>query len=434
MLPILIGLDHHRAPIELRERLSVEGDELTALLGALHQDPLAEVVVVSTCHRLEVYAISPDIARAQEIIVERLAAPLATSSDELLGALYRQTGAAAARHLLHVAAGLESVVVGEAQIQGQVSDALQAAQAAGTCGPNLSRLFATALHAGKRARSETSIGRRTLSVGHAAGRLVERELGAVAGKRITVIGAGAMAALSLQALRSQGASDLCVISRTYERAFDLALRYQAVALPWSQRSHALVDAQAVVVATRAPHLLLRAADFAPDGRQRTPNSPLPVVVDISVPRAVDPAARSLKGLRLYDIDDLQAIVSGDQQVRREDIARVERIVEEELADHLAWVGGRRAAPVITALRAQAEAVAQAEVERALRRAPELDEREQEIVREMAHRIVAKLLHEPVVSLKERAARGEHLTYLHATRKLFSLADDEAVRLNGPDDE
>jgi glutamyl-tRNA reductase len=430
---ILVGLDHHGAPVELRERLSVEGDDLSDLLHSLHQEPLAEVVVVSTCHRLEVYGVTADVERAASAIIERLAAPLAIAPEALAGSLYCLTGERAERHLLRVAAGLESVIVGESQIQGQVADALNAARATKTCGPNLSRLFADALHAGKRARSDTGIGRQALSVSHAAAELVARELGDLAGKRVAVIGAGAMAALALQALRARGASDLCVVSRTYERAHALAERYRAEALPWSLRTRALENAHAVVVATRAPHLLLRTEDFTSDDHQESPES-RPTVVDISVPRAVDPAVRSLTGLRLYDIDDLQVIVADRQQSQREDIAWVERIVDEELASHLAWERSRRAAPVITALRQQAESVAQAEVERALRRAPELEEREQEIMRELAHRIVAKLLHAPTVTLKARAARGEHVEYLHAARKLFALEDDDSPALNGSGDE
>jgi glutamyl-tRNA reductase len=436
---VLVGLDHRSAPVELRERLSVEGDDLSALLRSLRQEPLTEVVVLSTCHRLEVYAIASDAARAESAIIEQLALRLATLPDALQSALYRMSGPDAARHLLRVAAGLESLVVGEAQIQGQVADAFQAARAAQTCGPNLSRLFSTALHTGKRARSETRIGRQTLSISHAAARLVARNLGDLAGLRTVMIGAGEMAALALQALRAQGARDLTVVSRTFERARALAGRYQAEALPWSQRARALEDAHAVVIATHAPHLLLRVEDFASRRDQEQPDSqPRPVIVDISVPRAVDPAVRSLAGLRLYDIDDLiddlQATVTDDQHVRHEDIARVERIIDAELASYLAGERSRRAAPVIAALRRKAEAVTQAEVERALRRAPDLDEREQDVVREMAHRIVAKLLHDPTVSLKERAARGEHLTYLHAARNLFALQEDDATSVNGFDDE
>jgi glutamyl-tRNA reductase len=425
----LVGLDHHSAPVELRERLSVEGNDLSALLRSLHEEPLAEAVVVSTCHRLEVYAISADTERAQQAIVERLAAPLAVAPDTLMESLYTLTGAGAARHLARVAAGLESVVIGESQIQGQVADALQAAHATQTAGPHLARLFATALHTGKRVRSETDIGRHSLSVGHAAAQLVARELGDLAGRRVAVVGAGEMAALAMQALRARGAHDLHVVSRTYERAHALAGRYQATASPWSERSRALENAHAIVVATRAPHLLLRAEDFAQGASDARP-----VVVDISVPRAVDPAVRSLTGLRLYDIDDLQAIVAERQQLRHEEIALVEEIVEQELAGYLAWERTRRVAPAITALRQQAQVVAQAEVERALRRAPELDVREQEILREMAHRIVNKLLHSPTVTLKERAARGEHRAYLHAARNLFALEEHDADLANGADDE
>jgi len=428
-LLLLVGLDHHSAPVELRERLSVEGDDLAALLRSLHEEPLDEVVVVSTCHRLEVYAISADTERAQKAIVVRLAAPLAVTPDSLMESLYTLTGARAARHLACVAAGLESVVIGESQIQGQVADALQAAHVARTAGPYLARLFSTALHTGKRARSETAIGRHSLSVGHAAAQLVVRELGDLAGRRVVVVGAGEMAALAMQALRAHGASALSVVSRTYERAHALAGRYQAAATPWSERSSALENAHAVVVATRAPHLLLRAEDFA-----REASDARPVVVDISVPRAVDPAVRSQMGLRLYDIDDLQAIVAERQQLRREEIALVEGVVDEELAGYLAWERTRRVAPVITAVRQQAQSVAQAEVERALRRAPELDEREQEILREMAHRIVNKLLHGATVTLKERAARGEYGAYLDAARDVVALEEGPQFPLDGADHE
>jgi glutamyl-tRNA reductase len=428
-LLLLVGLDHHSAPVALRERLSVEGNDLSTLLRSLHAELLAEAVVVSTCHRLEVYAISADTERAKKAIVERLAAPLAVAPDSLMESLYTMIGAGAARHLARVAAGLESVVIGESQIQGQVAGALQAAYTARTAGPHLARLFSIALHTGKRARSETAVGRHSLSVGHAAAQLVARELGDLAGRRVAVVGAGEMAALAMQALRARGASDLYVVSRTYERAHALAGRYQAAASPWSERSRALENAHAVVVATRAPHLLLRAEDFAQEASDARP-----VVVDISVPRAVDPAVRSLTGLRLYDIDDLQAIVAERQQLRHEEIALVEEIVEEETTDYLAWERTRRVAPVITALRQQAQAVTQAEVERALRRAPQLDEREQEILREMAHRIVNKLLHSPTMTLKERAARGEHGAYLHAARNPFALEEDSRFPLDGADDE
>ena len=427
-LLLLVGLDHHSAPVELRERLSVEGDELAALLRSLHEEPLAEAVVVSTCHRLEVYAISADTERAQKAIVERLAAPLAVAPDSLMESLYTMTGAGAARHLARVATGLESVVIGESQIQGQVADALQAAHTARTSGPHLARLFSTALHAGKRARSETALGaiafrwatrRRSWSRSNWA---IWREDGSQSSararwRRWPCRRCGRVG----QAISMSSVAPMSALTPSRD-----AIRLRR--LPWSVRAQALENAHAVVVATRAPHLLLRAEDFAQEASDARP-----VVVDISVPRAVDPAVRSLTGLRLYDIDDLQAIVAERQQLRHEEIALVEGIVEEELAGYLAWERTRRVAPAITALREQARAVAQAEVERALRRAPELDEREQEILREMAHRIVNKLLHSPTVTLKERAARGDRLSYLHAERNLFALEEDQ-VEANGADDE
>jgi len=438
VFPILVGLDHRSATLDLRERLYVDGASLIALLQTLNQEPLAEAVVLSTCNRLEVYAIGHELEPTTDAIIERIATLRDVSFDRLSASLYVQTGPDVARHLFRVAAGLESLVLGEPQIQGQVANALRAGQDARTTGPGLSRVFSHALHAGKRARNETGISHHTLSVSHAAARLVERELGSLAGRRVTLIGAGEMAALAIQALRARGATDLLVISRTHEKAQALAERHHARALPWALWSQELPYTDAIVIATRAPHFVLHRDDFASESTRlqgiATPDSSPPIVIDISVPRAVDPAVRGIAGMRLYDIDDLQAVVENHQRLRRSDVERVERIVEVELTSYLTWVQSRQVVPLISSLRQQAEEIAQAELARALRRAPELDDRERAIMAQLAHRIVNKVLHAPTIALKARAGRGEHVDYVHATRKLFALDEPESRAENGAADE
>ncbi|HLU09572.1 MAG TPA: glutamyl-tRNA reductase [Oceanobacillus sp.] len=412
MTLVLVGLNYRTTPLELRERLYLsEADRLHAL-KALHGAVLDEVVVVSTCNRLEIYGVASDAERAvagiTACLAERAAIPTAQLHIQTL--LDRD----AAHHVMRVAAGLESLALGETEILGQIADALKGAQQAETTGAVLSRLFHDAIHAGKRARTETSISQHTLSISHAAVLLAKQEISDLSSANVLVVGAGRMAELMLRALKAHNVSAIRVINRTLSRAQVLADRVGVEALEWQQLKTALRDADVVFTATSAPQPIISAADVD--------HSSL-VLLDISVPRNVNPDVRRLQNVRLYHLDDLQAVVETHRSKRQSEVAQVEAIIAEELERYLQWLNSRNAVSTIVALRKKAEQLAEEELIRAFNRLPDLSDHEREVVAQMTHRIVNKLLHAPTTALRERAANGDHFKYLHAARQLFDLEID-----------
>ncbi len=424
MIPVLVGLDHRSAPLALRERLHADDAHLLPLLASLAtapDAPLREIVVLSTCNRYEVYAASDSPALAQDAIVDCLLSARNVATQPLLDALYRKEGMEATRHLFRVAAGLESLVLGETQIMRQVADALAQAQEAGTCGALLSRLFTAALHTGKRARTETAISQHTLSVSHAAALLVERELASVAAPRIVIVGAGEMAALAADALAQHRQASVSVVNRGEARAREVVGRLGVQARPWGELERVVAEADAVITATSAREPVLSVDDIAASRRNDPARSLL--LVDIGVPRNIAPATNPTNpapAIQLFDIDDLQAVVAQHWRLREAEVARVEAIIAGEALGYAHWLNSRYVVPVLTELRSRADAIAAAELEHALRRLPDLDAHERDVLAQMAQRIVHKLLHTPTVTLKSRAARGDHFDYDHAIRKLFAL--------------
>lgn len=414
---ILVGLDYRTAPLELRERLQADDTRLLPLLAALRHGPLDELVVLSTCNRYEVFATCDDPSLAQDAIIDCLLSAENIPMRPLLDSLYRKDDADAVRHLFRVAAGLESLVLGETQIMRQLAGALDQAQGAGTSGPLLNRLYTAALHTGKRARTETAISQHTLSVSHAAAQLVQREMANVEHPHILVVGAGEMATLAAGALAQHAAdsgSAITIINRGDERAQAVASQLGIQARPWDELQHAIASADAVITATSARQPILRADEIA-----TFVSRPL-LVVDIGVPRNIAPAANPTPTIRLHDIDDLQAVVAHHRILREAEVALVEEIIEVEALRYVNWLRSRHIVPVLTELRGHADAIAEAELAHALNRLPELDEHERDVVAQMAQRIVNKLLHMPTVNLKWRAAHGDHFDYEHAIRKMFAL--------------
>ena len=430
MIPVLVGLDYRTAPLALRERLHADDAHLLPLLATLAgpHGLLREIVVLSTCNRYEVYAASDNPTLAHDAIVDCLLSARDVALQPLLDALYRREGAEATRHLLRVAAGLESLVLGETQILRQVADALAQAQQAGTAGALLSRLFTVALHTGKRARTETAISQHTLSVSHAAALLIERELAEVAQPQIVIVGAGEMATLAADALAQRGQQErrgqvsISIVNRSEARAREIAARLGIRAQPWDELAEAVTGADAVIAATSARQPVLRVEEIAASraSRRDDPTRPL-LLVDIGVPRNIAPTAHvTHPAIRLYDIDDLQAVVTKHWRLREAEAPQVEAIIAGEARDYTHWLNSRHVVPVLTELRGRADAIAEAELEHALRRLPDLDAHERDVIAQMAQRIVHKLMHTPTVTLKSRAARGDHFDYDHAIRKLFAL--------------
>lgn len=434
MIPVLVGLDYRTAPLELRERLHADDAHLLPLLTALIHGPLRELVVLSTCNRYEVFAASDNPTLAQDAIVDCLLSTGNVSVHSLLDSLYRRDGITTARHLFRVAAGLESLVLGETQIIRQVAEALTQAQDADTSGPLLNRLFTAALHTGKRVRTETAISQHTLSVSHAAASLVRSEVARIDQPQIIVIGAGEMATLAASALAQHTADDgsaITIVNRSDARARAVADQLSIGARPWAELHQTIASADAVITATSARQAFLRVDEIASG---RTDSARPLLLVDIGVPRNVAPSLNSSPAIRLYDIDNLQAVVAQHLSLREAEVAPVEAIIADEVTQYSHWLNSRRIVPVLTRLRNHADAIAEAELEHALHRLPDLDAHEREVVAQMAQRIVHKLLHMPTVTLKSRAARGDHFDYDHAIRKLFALdAPQRASESDGDDD-
>jgi glutamyl-tRNA reductase len=310
------------------------------------------------------------------------------------------------------------MILGEPQVLGQVTEAYQAALGQGAAGPVLSVLFRTAIRAGKRARTETAISRNPSTVGSVAVKLAGAVVGDLASAHVLILGAGEMAELAVEALRARGASHTSVVSRTRDRAMQLAQRWGAQALTFEQLAEALAAADIVIASTAAPHVLVT-PDLAHAAIARRPERPL-IFIDIAVPRNVDPDVSHLPNVHCYDIDDLQSRLNGALTEREREIPRVEAIVAEEAGAFMEWLRGLDIASLIAELRAKADALRRAEVERTLRRLPRLDETERQRIEALAESLVNKLLHAPTLRLKAEASNGHAAEYAAAARYLFAL--------------
>jgi glutamyl-tRNA reductase len=424
---LLAGLNHRTATIDIRERFSLHACGLDMVHDNLRRvsartPALQEVVVISTCNRLEVYAAVEEIDAGWDALTDYLANLYGTSADALRSLLYFAHDGEAVRHLLRVTCGLDSMILGEPQILGQVADAARAAQTAGSQGPLLSHLFSQALHCGKRARAETAIGSHTISISHAAALLAERTLGSLPEHPALVLGAGEMAEMAALALQQHGVTSITCVNRTLERAQRIAERVGGQALAWSELDGALDAADVVISATSAPHPVLLAGHIAA-AQVRRAGRPL-LLLDIAMPRDIDVAVDGVPGVTRFDIDHLRDTVDANLARRQAAVPLVETIIEGETACYLSWLHERQVVPALVELRRQAAEMAEAELQRTLRRLEHrrsADEVEQEVAL-LAHRIVAKLLHAPTVKLKEQAANGNGVAYAHLLEELFALHD------------
>ncbi len=417
---LLVGTSYQRAPVELRELLAYDRDLRREALERLAEGG-AEAAVLSTCNRTEVYAVADDTAALEERIYGELAALSGLSHSELAPALYTVADEAAALHLFRVAAGLDSMVPGEAQILGQVREAYNGAREARTTGAVLHRLFRQALRVGKRVRTETAIGENPASVSSAAAELAERVFEELAGRRILLLGAGKVADLTAANLISRGVGEIVVANRSPERADALARRFGGRAVGLDAVEEELERADVVVASTSSQGVVLSAQQVERAMRRRRG---LPVFfIDVAVPRDLDPAINELEGCYLYDIDDLERVVAESVAGRREEAVRAEAIVSEEADGFRAWQLSLDVVPAIASLRAQAESIRRAELERVESRLASLSPSQRRAVEALTSQIVAKLLHQPTVRMKEAAAAADGVLYADAVRHLFGLGDD-----------
>jgi glutamyl-tRNA reductase len=420
----LIGCSHHTAPVEVRERLAFSGDQTQTALADLRQRfPAAESVLVSTCNRVEVYTAAEDPAccPTHHQLVDFLAKFHRLDSMAIFDALFERTGEDAVRHLFMVASSLDSMVMGEAQILSQVKQAYDLARVSNSAGPLTNAAFQAALRVAKRVATETAINQRRVSipsvaVADFAKAIFER----FEDKRVLVIGAGEMGEETVRYLIDEGVQEITVINRHWERAQCLAAQIAASARPWENLPRLLVDADLVISTTGAPEPILTAERFAPIHHARH-QRPL-FMLDLAVPRDIDPAVGDFLGVYLYSIDDLKATCEANRREREKEWPQAERIVDEETARFMAELAHRATGPTIRRLKAQANEVKSEELRRLLNKLGDLDEHSRCEIACSFDRLVNKLLHPPLESLRDEAESGPPTGLLEALRRLFQLRD------------
>jgi glutamyl-tRNA reductase len=419
---LAIGTSHKTAPVEVRERLALGeprvGEFLRDLRGSAE---VQEAVALSTCNRTELYLVVSDPVEAESTVLAMLARHAGIRPTELAGAIYSHRNCDAARHLYRVAAGLDSMIVGEAEIQGQVKRAYEAALERETAGPLTSHLFQAALATGKRVRAETAIGERALSLPSVAVMLARELLGDLGAREAIVIGTGETGELAARALADSGCRTVFVATRRRARALALARRYGGDTMSFDELPAALERADVVVAATASPHLLIEAGELAEvmAARGRRPM----LVVDLAVPRDVDADCGGLDGVSLYDIDDLQAVVNRNRRVRQAEARKAEGILEQEIQSFAAWLGTLEVLPTLAALRERAQAIASEVVRDNSGKWESASPRDLERVDALAAAIVNRLLHHPTKRMKELRDDRVHAR-MALVRDLFDLSVEE----------
>jgi glutamyl-tRNA reductase len=421
----LLGVSHRTAPVDLREQLDFSSRDVGAAVEALAaRSSAAESVVLSTCNRSEIYVASASPSRVRDEIVEFLTQYHQLPAESFAPHLFSCGDTEAARHLFRVAAGLDSLVVGEPQILGQVKDAFQAAAERRCTGPVLSKLFHWSFAVGKRVRSETALGEGAVSISFAAVQLARKIFGRLGGRRVLVVGAGEISTLTAQHLRAQGVGEIAITSRTAAHAEALASAVGGHSIPWDQIASALANADIVITATGSQRpIITRAHVESATGRRR--REPL-FIIDIAVPRDVEADVGEIEQVFLYNVDDLQTIVQENLSRRAAEIDQAEQIVAEEVARFTAWQRSRGAIPTVVALRERFDAIRRAELQRLDSKLAGLPPETRTLFDQMTRLIVEKLLLEPTEQLKALPDEETQVAYTEAMNRLFRLRQGEAA--------
>ncbi|QSQ27807.1 glutamyl-tRNA reductase [Pyxidicoccus parkwayensis] len=416
---VCIGLSHRTAPLTVRERLALSEHRQVEVLQRLAQAPV-EALWVSTCNRVEVYLAAPDAAVAKQRVVEEMQS---LGGPEALDHLYEHRGENALVHLFRVAGSLDSMVLGEAQILGQVKDAFERGQGAGAVRGELTRACAAAFSCAKRVRTETAIGRASTSMAAAAVQLASKVFDGLRGKTVLVVGAGEMGELAARHLKQAGATKLFITNRTLARAEALATEVGGTARPFEELFALLTAADVVVCSTASPVPLFTKENVGAVGKARK-GRPL-FMVDLAVPRDIDPGVGQLDGVHAYDVDDIQKFVADNAAARAEEAQKAGVLVAQEVARFVKERALREGTPVLARLRQRAEAIARAEVERTLGALGDgLNEKQRKSIEAMGRAIVNKLLHEPTSRLRAVGPEGEGNRLAGAAAELFGLLELE----------
>lgn len=426
MALIVAGVSHHTAPLELRERLVVSPAETDAAAQRLLTASGArEIVLLSTCNRTEVYGVEGD----EDAVPAIWSAFSALLGQDVAPFGYVRRDRDAVAHLFRVTAGVDSMILGEAQIHGQVRDAWERSRSAS--GAVLTRLFQTALMVSGRVRSETDIGRGAASTSSAAVQLASKIFGSLHGRHAMVLGAGEMAELALECLVGEGVRTAIVANRTHERAMSLAERHRAEALHYDECWQRVADVDLLICSTAAPHAIVGVEQIAGSLRERG-DRPL-CILDIAIPRDVDPAVGALGNVFLYDLDDLQMVATSNIERRREELPAVEGIIGPEVEKYWEWLAGLAAVPVLRTFRSEMDRLREAELAETMRKLEHLSSRDREAIEHFSRALMNKFLHEPSVRLRAAAANGRGLGVVDALRYLFDLRASDASRKDSAPD-
>ena len=416
---VVVGLSHKTAPVEVRERLNFQGTELLeALRDVTREDGIAEAVILSTCNRVEVIGRADEGVDGAPLLAAFLARARYFDLAELQKYLYTHTGRDALRHVFRVAASLDSMIVGEPQILGQVKQAFALGKAAGSVGGLLEEVLTRAFAVAKKVRRETGIAASAVSVSYAAVELARKIFGDLGGKTILVIGAGKMSELAAKHLLKNGASSIFVSNRTFDRAEELARLFGGKAIRFEKLPEYMAQADIVITSSAAPHYLIHKED-GPRYLAARKNRPM-FFIDIAVPRNVDPAINEIDNLFLYDIDDLQAVIEANLRERRKEAEHAEQMVEREVDQLLARLKTLDVVPTIVSLQERMEEIRTGELDRARRKLGALTPEQAEALDHLTRSIVNKVLHSPISQLKGVAQQPDGLKFVEFVRRIFNL--------------
>ncbi|UCD71367.1 MAG: glutamyl-tRNA reductase [Syntrophobacterales bacterium] len=431
---LVIGINHKTAPVELREKLSFLGEELGRSLSRLLEFPeFAENMILSTCNRVEIYATTRDVERGIVALKNFLAEYHGVSLEEFEKSLYVHLGRTAIRHIFRVASSLDSMVVGEPQILGQIKEAHNIAAYHNASGIILNKLLHRAFHVAKRVRTETKIGDSAVSISYAAVELAKKIFGALEDKAVMLLGAGEMAELAAKHLITAGAKRVVVASRTYQRAVNLAMIFNGEAIEFDGFHEQLEGVDIVISSTGAPHYILRPEDVLGVIKARK-YKPM-FFIDIAVPRDIDPEVNGIENVYLYDIDDLQEVVDTNRERREREARRAEEIVEEEVLKFYHWHKSLDVVPTVVSLKEKLEEIRRRELDKALSSFSRITEKERRSLESLTSAIIKKILHDPVTVLKSSDLNMDTHVYVDAVRKLFRLEGEEGggAKRQGGDD-
>ncbi len=425
MFPVVVGLNYRTAPVEIREKLCIHHSQIVSSLQVLGKCPgIKGVVLLSTCNRLEIYAVTTEIEVSIQSIIEFLVSKYGDSKQSLNPYLYMHTLYPAVRHLFRVASGLDSMVLGESQILGQVAKAYEASCKASVNNKIINVMFQKALAVGKRVRTETGIDQYSTSISYTAVELAKQRIERFEGQKILVLGAGDMSVLTMKHLVAQGASTMMISNRSLERAQRNAAECNAEAVPWSELESCLETVDIVFSATASKQFILGYNQLAGVMKKRA-QRPL-LMIDIAVPRDIDPLAKDIPGVSLYDIDELRDVVDRHKNAKETATEEAEKIIDEEMIEFKKWHNSLFVLPTIAALQQRGEEIKNTLLDQAMTKLGDLSPKQEKVIRSLANSIVNKFLHIPITTLKEVSNTPQGHLYTEILQNSFNLNVNEEL--------